>query len=207
VLLQADVDVDPIRPEVDVVHIGQIPGSEAALLGLPGLGQLGDHRCGQAGGGAEELAQSRHEIPGRQSVQVEQRQYLGDLRCLATPGRQNRRGEPRPLAGVGVDAAVVDPRRSNLDRSSAGEHLTSLVRAVADDQSAAVLVAIAGELGEVSIDLGSQGLSQHPTSTVTDDLVDQRRARAAGSISVGTFSNYGEQGSYLPDRRWRADLA
>jgi hypothetical protein len=82
-----------------------------------------------------------------------------------------------------------------------------LVRAVADDQSAAVLVAIADELGEVSIDLGSQGLSQHPTSTVTDDLVDQRRARAAAAISVVNSRNYGEQGSYLPDRRWRADLA
>jgi hypothetical protein len=82
-----------------------------------------------------------------------------------------------------------------------------LVRAVADDQSAAVLVAIASELRDVSIDLGPQGLGQHPTSTVANDLVDQRRARAAGVISVGNSRNYGEQESYLPDRRWRVDLA
>jgi hypothetical protein len=91
------------------------------------------------------------------------------------------------LAGVRVDAAVVDPRCDHLDRSSAGEYLTRLVRAVADDQSAAVLVAITGELGDVSIDLGPQGLSEHPTSTVTDNLVDQRRTRAAGAISVETL--------------------
>jgi hypothetical protein len=81
------------------------------------------------------------------------------------------------------------------------------VRAVADDQSAAVLVAITDELGDVSVDLGPQGLGQHPVSTVTDDLVDQRRARPAGAISVGISRNYGQHGSYLPDRRWRVDLA
>ena len=30
---------------------------------------------------------------------------------------------------------------------------------------------------------------------------------AAGVIRVGSSRNYGEHGSYLPDRRWRADLA
>jgi hypothetical protein len=81
------------------------------------------------------------------------------------------------------------------------------MRAVAHDQPPAVLVTLADELGDVGIDLSLQGLSQHPASTVTDDLVDQRRARAAGVIGVGSSRNYGEQGSYLPDRRWRADLA
>jgi hypothetical protein len=54
-----------------------------------------------------------------------------------------------------------------------GQHLTGLMRAVAHHQPAAVLVALADELGEVGVDLGLQGLGQHPTSTVTDNLVDQ----------------------------------
>jgi hypothetical protein len=81
------------------------------------------------------------------------------------------------------------------------------VRAVAHDQPPAILVALADELGDVGIDLSLQGLGQHPASTVTHDLVDQRRARTTGVIGVGSSRNYGEQGSYLPDRRWRADLA
>ena len=49
VLLEADVHVDPVRPQVEVVHRGQVPGGEGALLrlpclGLPCLGQPGDHR-------------------------------------------------------------------------------------------------------------------------------------------------------------------
>ncbi len=110
VLLQPDVHVDPVGPQVDVVHAGQVPGGEGALLGLPGLGQPGDHRRRQPGGRAQELAQRGHEVPGRQAMQVQQRQHLGDLRGLPRPRRQDRRGEPLPLPGVRVGALVVDPR-------------------------------------------------------------------------------------------------
>jgi hypothetical protein len=44
VLLQADVDMDAVRPEIHVVHIRQIVLAERTLLGLPLLGQLRDHR-------------------------------------------------------------------------------------------------------------------------------------------------------------------
>ncbi len=73
VLLEADVDVDPVGPEIDVVHTGQIPAGEDALLGLPRLGQLGDHRRRQASGRAEELPKRRREVARGQAVQVEQR--------------------------------------------------------------------------------------------------------------------------------------
>jgi hypothetical protein len=43
VLLEADVDVDAVGPEVDVVHLGQVLAGERLVLGAPGLGQLGDH--------------------------------------------------------------------------------------------------------------------------------------------------------------------
>src|SRR3954447_1858607 len=42
---------------VDVVHPRQVTAGERLLLGLPGLGQFGDHRRGQPGRAAEELAQ------------------------------------------------------------------------------------------------------------------------------------------------------
>ena len=82
------------------------------------------------------------------------------------------------------------------------------MRAVAHHQAAPALVALGSEAGDVVIDLGLQRLGQHPTGALTHKVIDQRRPVAsAGIISVGSSRNYGEHGSYLPDRRWRADLA
>jgi hypothetical protein len=208
VLLQPDVDVDAVDPQVDVVHDRQIPGGERALLGLPGLGQLRDHRRRQPGRAAEELAQRGHEVPGREAVQVEQRQHFGDLRCLTAPCWQDRRGEPGSFAGVGIDATVVDPGRGHLHRPGRGQDLARPVRAGAHHQPAPALVSLADEPGDIGVNLGPHGLGQHPAGTLTDDLIDQRRTTIpAWVISVGSSRNYGKHGSYLPDRRWRADLA
>jgi hypothetical protein len=209
VLLEADVDVDPVGPQIHVVHLGQVPCCVRALFGLPGLGQLRDHRRRQAGGRAEELPQRGHEVPAREPVQIQQRQYLGDLRGLAAPGRQDRRGEPAPFARVGVGAAVVDPRRDHLHRPRAGEYLAGLVAAVAHHEPTTAGVAFVAELGDVGVHLGLQGLGQHPSGTLPDDLIDQRRRalQAAGVIGVGSSRNYREHGSYLPDQRCSAGLA
>jgi hypothetical protein len=132
---------------------------------------------------------------------------------LAAPGRQDRRGEPAPLARLRVDPAVVDPRRDHLHRAGAGQHLAGLMAAVAYHQPAPVLVALLAERGDVGVDLGLQRLGQHPPGTLAHDLVDHRR-RAGGRSRhprlvpvVGVLGDYGEHGSYLPDRRWRAGLA
>jgi hypothetical protein len=74
-------------------------------------------------------------------------------------------------------------------------------------------VALGGEAGDVGADLGLQRFGQHPPGALAHDLVDQRPRRAGGRprgvvlVAVGLLGNYGEHGSYLPDRRWRADLA
>jgi hypothetical protein len=162
-------------------------------------------------GRAEELPQRRREIPGREAVQVQQRQHLGDLRGASAPRRQDRRGEPPALAGLRVDAAVVHARRDDPDRPCRGQHLAGLMAAVAHHQPPARLVALIGELGDVVLDLGLQRCGQHPPRTITDDLVDHRgaaRPRVARLIAVLFGArNYGEHRSYLPDRRCRAGLA
>jgi hypothetical protein len=44
VLLQPDAHLDAVGPQVEVVHLRQVPGRERALPGLPLLSQPGDHR-------------------------------------------------------------------------------------------------------------------------------------------------------------------
>ena len=170
--------MDPVGPQVHVVRGGQVPGGEGPLLRFPGLGQPGDHRRRQPGGGAQELAEGRHEVPAGQPVQVEQGQHLGDLGGLARPRRHDRRGEPLPLAGGRVGALVVDPRDGHLDRARAGQHLPRLVRAVADHQPAAVLIALGGMRRDIGVHLGLQRLGQHPPGALSHDLINQRRRAA-----------------------------
>ncbi len=194
----------PVGPHIHVVGAGQVPAGEGAGLGLPLHGQPGDHRRGQPGTGAQELLQRGHEIGRRQSVQVEQWQHLVDLRGLAAPGGQDRRGEPPPLAADLVDAFVVDPRRLDLDRSGTGEHLPRPRVTVAHHQPATLLVQLARVRGDVSGDLALQRRGEHPAGTVTHDLIDQRtagRGRHGHHRWRRLFRvDYGKHGRTLPTR-------
>jgi hypothetical protein len=117
--------------------------------------------------------------------------------------------EPPALTGVRIDAAIVDPRRNHLYRSGAGQDLTRLVSAVAYHQPAPVLVALGAEPGDVVIDLRLQRLGEHLAGTLADQLINQRYRTIRARVISATSSarNYRKHGSYLPDRRWRADLA
>jgi len=44
VLLETDVEVDPVDRDVDVVSVGEAPAHERPVLNLPSGGQPGDHR-------------------------------------------------------------------------------------------------------------------------------------------------------------------
>jgi hypothetical protein len=87
------------------------------------------------------------------------------------------------------------------------------MRAVTHHQPPATVVALTNMTGDVGVDLSLQRLGQHPPSALANDLVDQRCSRAGHRphnvviVAVRLLANYGEHGSYLPDRRWRADLA
>jgi hypothetical protein len=104
-------------------------------------------------------------------VQVQQRQHLAHLRGLARPGRQDRRGKPLPLTGIGIDTTVVDSRRGDLDGPGRGQHVAGLVTAVAHHQPVTVLVALPSELLDIGGDLGLQRRRQHLAGAVADDLI------------------------------------
>src|SRR6266496_527309 len=177
VLLQADLDVDAVGPEIDVVDLREVAGSEGALLALPRLGQLGDHRRGQARGRSQELAQRRTEVTGRQPMQVQQRQHLADPRGLAAPRRQDCRGEPLALAGGLIDALVVDPRRARLDRAGRAHHRARLGVTVAHHHPMPVLVEHLDQRVHVGVGLRAQRRGQHPPCPFAGDLVQRRLVR------------------------------
>lgn len=194
-LREADAQVDAVGPHVDVVGGGQVALAERLVVGLPLRGQPGDGGGRQPGGGAEELLQRGYEVARGQAVEVEQGQHLADLRGLAAPGRQDRRGEPLALAGRLVDALVVHPWRLHLDGPGRSSDRPGLVVAVADHEPSPVLVALVGQLGYVGVDFGLQGGGQHPAGAIADDSIDQGAVRR-GAIGV----DYAEHGQAFPTR-------
>ena len=207
VLAKADVHVDAVGPHVHIIDAGQVTVHERAGLALPVLGQPGDHRRGQARAGAQELTQGRHEVAGGQAVQVQQRQHLGDLRGLACPWRQDRRGEPHPPARGRVGALVVDPRRGHPDRPGAGHHGARPGGPVAHHQPVTVLITLAREPLDIGVDLGLQRHGEHPAGALADDLIDQRRGRTVRRQRAGQVRDYCKHRVCLPGRRWPAGLA
>src|SRR5262249_5243171 len=105
-------------------RLRQVALLEGGVVVAPLLRQPGHGRGRQPGRAAEELLQFGHEVPGRQPVQVKQREHLGDLRRLAAPRRKDLGGEPLAFAAGLVDAAVVHARA----RTSTGPAAVTRVR-------------------------------------------------------------------------------
>jgi len=80
--------------------------------------------------------------------------------------------------------------------------------AVTHDQAVAVLVALVGERGDVGVDLGFQGLGQHPAGALADNLVDQRCLAVDRPVVVTGCGvrDYGEHGRAFPNQRANAGL-
>jgi hypothetical protein len=169
--------------------------------------------------GAEELGQRRREVPGRHPVQVHQRQHLGHLRALATPRRHDGRAEPAPLAGLGVDPAVVDSGRLDFDLASGGDDGAGLGVAIANDQAVAVLVELPGQGLDVAGGLHLDCGDQHPPGALADDLVQSRGGFFRSGVVIGDYcqhrrsfppashrrrvSRFGQRGRYAaPSNGW-----
>jgi hypothetical protein len=129
-------------------------------------------------------------------VQVHERKDLGDLGALAAPRRHDGRAEAASLAGLGVDSAVVDPRRLDLDAASRGGDGAWLGVAVSHDQAVTVLVELAGECIDVAGDLSFQGGEEHPPGSFPDDLIERGGGLVRSSVVVGDYCQY-----------WRSFLA
>ncbi|GII59057.1 hypothetical protein Pth03_74460 [Planotetraspora thailandica] len=73
---------------------------------------------------------------------------------------------------------------ADLNRAGGGEHLPGLVVAVAYDQTTPILVALAGELRDVGVDLGFERLGEHAASAFPDDMSCRPYADTSPQVAV-----------------------
>ena len=174
VLAEADTDVHAVDEQVGIPVESQLPGPERGVLGLPLLGQPLDRTRRQPRGVlAQQIPQRRPEVPGREPVQVQDRQHLGDLRRPSGVRRQDPRAEPLALPTLIIDALVVHPRRVDRDRTRAHRHPPLSRAAVADDQPLAVLIDLVHKRSDVLINLGLERRADHPTRALTSKIIER----------------------------------
>jgi hypothetical protein len=106
-------------------------------------------------------------------MQVQDRQYLGDLRRAAGVRRQDPRAEPFALPRLLVDALVVDPRRADRERPRADRHAPFLRATITDDQPLAVLIDLVHERADVLVNLGLERRRDHPTRALTSEIIER----------------------------------
>src|SRR5208282_920410 len=122
---------------------------------------------------AEQISERGPEVAGREAVQVQDREYLGDLRRAPCVRRQDLRAEPFAFPGVLLDALVVDPRRLDRHRPGPDRHAPLPRVAVAHDQPLAVLVELISERGDVLADLRLERRRNHPTRALPRKTIER----------------------------------
>jgi hypothetical protein len=194
-LFEAYVEVDAIDPDVNEVGVFERAAGELVPFALPVGREPGDDGSREPGGRAEELRKGRGEVARAHPVQVHQREHLGHLGGLSSPGRQDRTGEAHLLPSHLIDPAIVDAWGPDLKGSGPGDQRSWLGVPVAHDQAVSVLVALFGETRYVGVYLGFEGGGQHPASPFSHDGVQPyRQLRARGLINM--YSQH--RRSFLP---------
>ena len=166
-VLEPGLQMNAVRPDIDVAPGRQIAFLPVIVLVDPGLLQPGDRRRRQA---RRILAEKRSkrllEIAGRDALQVKDRdQHLQAARAPRV-GRQDR-GRKADAPGIlGVRATVAHARLAHRDRADAGHDLALRQMPVTNHAAAAVVGLEIGMLGEEFGHLGLDGLGEQAARAV-----------------------------------------
>src|SRR3979411_3325505 len=115
VVFHARLQEYPVGPHIQVSARRQIPLLPMPVLALPLRRQTGNHRRRQVRCVlAQQRGQCLLEVPGRDATQIKHRQQRIQALRAPCPQRQNRRGEPDPLAVAG-SPAIPNLHPGNLD--------------------------------------------------------------------------------------------
>jgi hypothetical protein len=164
----ADVEVHAVGPDVDVALAGQRPLTPGVVVLLPGGLEPGDGRRRQVGGvDAEDRPEGLGEVAGADALEVEPGDQL--VQALGPPqvGGQDGGGEPLALLGW---ATVLDPGLLDRDRADARLDGPLGEVAVADHLAASGLIPEVGAGVDPGGDLGLDGLGEHASRPVAEDL-------------------------------------
>jgi hypothetical protein len=154
----------------------QLPGAKRGVLGLPLLGEPLDRaRREPRGVLSEQIPERRSEVPGREAVQVEDRQHLGHLRRAPRARRQDLRAKPPALPALLIDAPVVDPWRPDRDRPGPDRQLLLTSATIANHQPLPALIDLLDERADVLVDLRLQRRGDHPASTLPRQIIERDR--------------------------------
>jgi hypothetical protein len=201
--LEADLEVDPVDPQVDVVGALQraLPERRGVVCHWP-VSRV-TVAADRPGPGAEELLPRRAEVAAGQVVQVQQRQHLGNLRGLPGPRGQDCRGER-------LRSPVASSMRLSLTRGArtAPRPPPWPPPAAAGSRCGPPAVTRLVEPGGTRIDVGRdlslQRRRQHRPGTVTDQLIQQRPVhRGRGVLLRRLLLDYVEHGRTFPNQRPR----
>jgi hypothetical protein len=175
-LLEADGEVNPVRPQVDVVPVRQFPAPERLVLRRPRPGQAPDRAGRQARRfRPQQRGQGLAEIPRRQAVQIEQGQHALHPRRAPHPGRQDRAREF--LAPAGHHAPIVHAGRRDRHRPHPRQHRAWPRAPVAHHQGVAGGVPLAPVPRQILVDLQLQGGGDHALCPHPRQLIERRLAQ------------------------------
>jgi hypothetical protein len=79
-VLQTNVEMHPVGPQIHVIDLAQIALLERCQLLAPLAREPLDRRRAQASFAAEQLSQRGLEVLGRDTAQIQHRQHFGDFR-------------------------------------------------------------------------------------------------------------------------------
>ncbi len=168
VVLQADVEVDTVGPDVDVMFALERPLAPGLMVVLPGRLQPGHGgRRDPLGLDAEEPLEGFRENARADPREVEPGNRFVDVLGASEVGRQDRGTERLSLPWR---PAVLDSGLLDRDRPQAGENGPLGTRAVADDLATTGLVAEVGVRVDPACNLGLDGPGQHLTGSLSADF-------------------------------------
>jgi len=137
--LHPGLQVDAVRPHIDIALPGEIPFLPGKIVGIPFPLEPTDHRrrqvrCIRAKQGGQRFLK----VARRHAAQIQYRQKSLEARRAARPTGQDRRSEPDPRLGL-AGGAVTDLGPLNRDRANAGLDVALGTVAVSDKTGATVL--------------------------------------------------------------------
>ena len=122
-VFQPTLKVDPVRPDVDIPPLREIPEPPALVLRLPLHLQTPDHpRRQPRSPRTHKLGQRLPEVPARNSQQIQRRQRRVQRARPPREPRQDRRGEPDPVLSRPAPVPYLRPPHQN--RSNPRQDLT-----------------------------------------------------------------------------------